>query len=159
MYLFTVDINNEEISIGAKYLAKAEQNASEINIMSVDDELTDRLFVSPIKTKNQISKNSTQVASCSSWKQPSNSDSTNMLHVRNDIANAVPCKKAKLLRLERKQNKLLAQGKLQSEIESILREKKQQKQQNNVKNLEELFDEMRNGLKKLEVIQQLLRII
>lgn len=87
-------------------------------------------------------------ASSSNQEQLTNSDKKNTLHVRSEIS-AVPCKKAKLLRIERKQNKLLAQGKSQTEIESIMKEKKQQ---NYVKSLEELFEEVNTGLKKLEVI-------
>ncbi|RLU23926.1 hypothetical protein DMN91_004134 [Ooceraea biroi] len=145
-----IDINNEELLTYEKHLAKAEKHASEMNVMSVDDELSERLSVSPVEAKSQASKNLASV-SCNNRKQPTNSESKNSLHVRNEIINAVPRKKAKLLRLERKQNKLLAQGKSQSEIESIIREKKQQKQQNNVKTLEELFDEVYNGLKRLEL--------
>jgi len=81
--------------------------------------------------------------------QLTNCNSKNTLHVRNEIADAVPCKKAKLLRIERKKNKLLAQGKSQSEIESIMKEKKQQ---NCAKTIEELFEEVYTGLKKLEVM-------
>lgn len=146
------DINSEELPTYAQRLARAEKNTSEINVMSVDDELTDRLSVDPVGTKSQTSKESTSV-SCNNGKESANSDNKNMLHVRNEITNVVPCKKAKLLRLERKQNKLLAQGKSESEVANIIREKKQQKQQNSVKTLEELFDEVHNGLKKLEVIQ------
>ncbi|KAL6438535.1 hypothetical protein ACFW04_004542 [Cataglyphis niger] len=139
-----IDINNEESNY-AKYLAKAEKNASQINVSSVDDELSGRLSVNLVKSKSQINSTS---ASRSSQEQMTNSDSRSNLHVRSEITNVVPCKKAKLLRLERKQNKLLAQGKSQSEIESIMKERKQQ---NYIKSLEELFDEVYTGLKKLEM--------
>lgn len=92
--------------------------------------------------KNSTVSNSNQV-------QLTNANSKNSLHVRNEIVDVVPCKKAKLLRIERKKSKLLAQGKSQSEIESIMREKKQQ---NCIKIVEELFEEVYTGLKKLEVI-------
>lgn len=100
-----------------------------------------------MKTKTQ--ENSiNQFVSNSSQAQLTNANSKNNLHVRNEIVDIVPCKKAKLLRIERKKNKLLAQGKSQSEIESIMRERKQQ---NFIKTVEELFEEVYTGLKKLEV--------
>ncbi|XP_050450732.1 arginyl-tRNA--protein transferase 1 isoform X2 [Cataglyphis hispanica] len=136
---------DEEVSNYAKYLTKAEKNASQINVSSVDDELSGKLSVNLIKSKSQINSTS---ASRNSQKQMINSDSRSNLHVRSEITNVVLCKKAKLLRLERKQNKLLAQGKSQSEIESIMKERKQQ---NYIKSLEELFDEVYTGLKKLEL--------
>ncbi|KAM0735389.1 Arginyl-tRNA--protein transferase 1 [Formica fusca] len=140
-----IDINNKEVCNYAKYLTKAEKNASQINVSSVDDELSGRLSVNLVKSKSQVNSTS---ASRSSQEQMTNSDSKSSLHVRNEITNVVPCKKAKILRLERKQNKLLAQGKSQSEIESIMKERKQQ---NYIKPLEELFDEVYTGLKKLEM--------
>ena len=127
-------------------MAKAEKNKSQINVSSIDDELGGRLSVDLVKVKTQMNSTS---ASKSNQEQINFTDKDS-LHVRNEITNAVPCKKAKLLRLERKQNKLLAQGKSKSEIESIMKEKKQQ---THVKTLEELFEEVYTGLKKLEVIQ------
>lgn len=143
-----IDINNEGIVNHTKYLAKAQKNASEINISFVDNELGGRLSIDPVKAKSENTKKSIS-ASSSNQEQLINCDNKNTLHVRNEIVNAVPCKKAKLLRIERKQNKLLAQGKSQTEIESIMKEKKQQ---NCVKTLEDIFEEVHTGLKKLEVI-------
>lgn len=140
-----IDLNNMEVSNYTKYMAKAEKNASHINISSVDDELGGRLSVNLVKSEPQVNSIS---ASRSNQEQMTISDSKSSLHVRNEITNVVPCKKAKLLRLERKQNKLLAQGKSQSEIESIMKERKQQ---NYIKTLEELFEEVYTGLKKLEL--------
>lgn len=60
-----------------------------------------------------------------------------------------PQKKAKILRLERKQNKLLSQGKSHSEIETILSASKQQ--QNCSKTLEQFFSELNSDVNKLEV--------
>lgn len=127
---------------------KAQKDESQINVSSVDNEISGRLSVKSVKTETQ--KNSTSVSS-SSQAQLTNSNSKNILHVRSEIADVVPCKKAKFLRIERKKNKLLAQGKSQSEIEHIMKEKKQQ---NCVKKeMEELFEEVYSGVKKLEVIQ------
>ncbi|XP_012218425.2 arginyl-tRNA--protein transferase 1 isoform X1 [Linepithema humile] len=142
-----IDINNEEVVNHAKYLAKAQKNTSEINVLFVDNELGGRLSIDSAKAKSENTKKFTS-ASNSNQEQLTNSDNKNTLHVRNEITNVVPCKKAKLLRIERKQNKLLAQGKSQTEIESIMKEKKQQ---NCVKTLEELFEEVYTGLRKLEM--------
>ncbi|XP_072761278.1 arginyl-tRNA--protein transferase 1 isoform X3 [Anoplolepis gracilipes] len=139
-----IDINNREVSNYSKYLAKAEKNASQINVSSVDDELSGRLSVNLVKSKPQINSTSTS----RSKEQMTKSDGKSSLHARSEITNVVPCKKAKLLRLERKQNKLLALGKSQSEIESIMKDRKQQ---NHTKTLEELFEEVSTGSRKLEM--------
>lgn len=142
-----LDLKDKEVSNYTKYMAKAEKNASHINVSSIDVELGGRLSVNLVKSDSQINSIS---SSRSNQEQMTSSDSKSSLHVRNEISNVVPCKKAKLLRLERKKNKLLAQGKSQSEIESIVKERKQQ---NYIKTLEELFEEIYTGLKKLEVMQ------
>jgi len=131
---------------------KAQKDESQINISSVDDEIGGKLSINPVKTETR--KNSATVSN-SNQVQLTNSNSKNALHVRNEIADVVPCKKAKLLRIERKKNKLLAQGKSQSEIESIMKEKKQQ---NCVKTMEEFFEEVYTGLKKLEVMTSMIKL-
>ena len=60
-----------------------------------------------------------------------------------------PQKKAKLLRIERKRQKLLAQGKSEDEIINLM---KKRKQPHVSKSLEDLLDEMGNGPNKLEVL-------
>ncbi|TGZ52765.1 Arginyl-tRNA--protein transferase 1 [Temnothorax longispinosus] len=140
-----IDISNEEALNYPKHLMKAQKDKSQINVSSVDDEVNGRLSINSVKTETQ--KNSTSVSS-SGQAQLTNSNSKGTLHVRNEIADAVPCKKAKFLRIERKKNKLVAQGKSQSEIESIMKEKKRQ---NSAKSIEELFEEVHTGLKKLEL--------
>ncbi|XP_011149237.1 arginyl-tRNA--protein transferase 1 isoform X3 [Harpegnathos saltator] len=143
-----IDINNEEALNYAKHHARAQKNTSKINVSSVNDEVGKRMPVDPVETKSiDISKNPISV-STSNQKQLINSEKKSASHSSNENINTVPRKKAKLLRIERKQNKLLAQGKSQSEIESIMREKKQQ---NCAKSLEELFDKVYTGLKKLEM--------
>ncbi|XP_011158438.1 arginyl-tRNA--protein transferase 1 isoform X3 [Solenopsis invicta] len=138
------DISNEEALNYPKHLIKAQKDKSQINVLSVDDEVSGRLSIKPVKMETQ--KNST---SSSSRAQLTNSNSKNALHVRSEIGDVVPCKKAKFLRIERKKNKLLAQGKSQSEIESIMKEKKQQ---NCVKKeMEEIFEEVYTGTRKLEL--------
>ncbi|KYN00160.1 PREDICTED: arginyl-tRNA--protein transferase 1 isoform X3 [Cyphomyrmex costatus] len=140
-----IDISNEEALNYSKHLKRAQKDESQINILSVDDKVDERLSVNLVKTETQ--KNPTSVSN-SSQAQLTTANSKNSLHVRNEIVNVVPCKKAKLLRIERKKNKLLAQGKSQSEIESIMRDKKQQ---NCIRTVEELFEEVYTGLKKLEL--------
>ncbi|XP_018398140.1 PREDICTED: arginyl-tRNA--protein transferase 1 isoform X2 [Cyphomyrmex costatus] len=140
-----IDISNEEALNYSKHLKRAQKDESQINILSVDDKVDERLSVNLVKTETQ--KNPTSVSN-SSQAQLTTANSKNSLHVRNEIVNVVPCKKAKLLRIERKKNKLLAQGKSQSEIESIMRDKKQQ---NCIRTVEELFEEVYTGLKKLEM--------
>ncbi|XP_020290238.1 arginyl-tRNA--protein transferase 1 isoform X3 [Pseudomyrmex gracilis] len=165
-YHDNIDINNE-VPNYSKHLAKAQKNASEIHVSSIDDEVNGRLSIDSAKAKPECSKKSTSVLSIDSVKtkpecsktstsvssnqeQLNKSSNKNTLQkIRSEITDAVPCKKAKLLRIERKQNKLLAQGKSQSEIESIMKEKKQQ---NCVKTVEELFEEvLQGGVKKLEM--------
>lgn len=118
----------------------------------MDNEIGGRMHVDPMETSKDasISKIPTS-ASSSDQKQLTNIEKKSASHSSNENINTVPRKKAKLLRIERKQNKLLAQGKSQSEIESIMKEKKQQ---NCAKSLEELFDEVYTGLKKFEVTMQ-----
>ncbi|XP_011876561.1 PREDICTED: arginyl-tRNA--protein transferase 1 isoform X2 [Vollenhovia emeryi] len=141
-----IDISNEEALNYPKHLMKAQKDKSQMNVSSVDDEVGGRLSVNPVKPEKS-QKNCTSVSS-GGPAQLSNSSNKNALHVRSEVADTVPCKKAKLLRIERKKNKLLAQGKSQSEIESIMKEKKQQ---NCAKPMEELFEEVYTGLKRLEL--------
>jgi len=131
---------------------KAQKDESQIKVSSVDDEIGGKLSINPVKTET---RKSSATVSNSNQVQLTNSNSKNTLHVRNEIADVVPCKKAKLLRIERKKNKLLAQGKSQSEIESIMKEKKQQ---NCIKTMEEFFEEVYTGLKKLEVMTSMIKL-
>ncbi|XP_036147593.1 arginyl-tRNA--protein transferase 1 isoform X3 [Monomorium pharaonis] len=140
-----IDISNEEALNYPKHLTKVQKDKSQIDVSSFDDEVGGRLSINSVKTETQ--KNLTSALS-SDQVQLTNSNSKNTLHVRSEITDVVPCKKAKLLRIERKKNKLLAQGKSQSEIELIMKEKKQ----NYIKKeMEELFEEVYTGVKKLEL--------
>ncbi|XP_032662763.1 arginyl-tRNA--protein transferase 1 isoform X4 [Odontomachus brunneus] len=143
-----IDINNEEALNYAKHHAKAQKNLSKINVSSMDSEISGRMSIDPIETSKDTSISKISIsASSSDQRQLTNAEKKSASHSSNENISTVPRKKAKLLRIERKQNKLLAQGKSQSEIESIMREKKQQ---NCAKSLEELFDEVYTGLKKFE---------
>lgn len=61
---------------------------------------------------------------------------------------ARPCMKAKLLRKQRKRNKLLAQGKSEEEVNAIFDE---YKQENRAKTFEELFDQVYEGNNRLKM--------
>jgi arginine-tRNA-protein transferase len=67
-------------------------------------------------------------------------------------ANRPPCKKAKLIRLERKYQKLLNQGLTQEAADAILNQRKSQQQEG--KSLEDLLNEPLppNPAHRLEVI-------
>ncbi|KAL0118102.1 hypothetical protein PUN28_009046 [Cardiocondyla obscurior] len=139
-----IDISNEEALNYPKHLMKAQKDKSQINVSSIDDEVSSRLLINSAKA--EVPQKTISVSN-NDQAQLTNSNSKN-INVRNEIADVVPCKKAKLLRIERKKSKLLAQGKSESEIESIMKEKKQQ---NCAKTIEELFEEVYTGLKKLEI--------
>ncbi|KAL0118103.1 hypothetical protein PUN28_009046 [Cardiocondyla obscurior] len=139
-----IDISNEEALNYPKHLMKAQKDKSQINVSSIDDEVSSRLLINSAKA--EVPQKTISVSN-NDQAQLTNSNSKN-INVRNEIADVVPCKKAKLLRIERKKSKLLAQGKSESEIESIMKEKKQQ---NCAKTIEELFEEVYTGLKKLEL--------
>lgn len=148
-----IDVNIGQIPSQAKQHMNARRNAAKMNVSSVDNEVNDRLrFNGSVEaTKNSGSKspqsNSESITSVSSRVQDERivPQSTKTL---DDNSPRVPCKKAKLLRIERKQKKLLAQGKTAKEIEAIFKERKQQ---SSVKSLDELFDEMYSGTNKLEM--------
>lgn len=58
-------------------------------------------------------------------------------------------KKAKLIRIERKRQRLIKQGKTEEEIEILMKKRKNSK--NQTKSLEELIEAAHNGANKLEV--------
>ncbi|KAK2584280.1 hypothetical protein KPH14_006682 [Odynerus spinipes] len=146
------DINFEQISNKQAMLAK--KNISKINVSSIDNECNERLNPNMLNSDKKV---------CELKSEQTADSSTSMLNLNQGVSVAleapstiktesnssdIPCKKAKLLRIERKQKKLLAQGKSQKEIEVLFKERKQQ---NHVKNLEELFEEIWTGTKKLEL--------
>ena len=135
----------------SKYLERAEKNASKMQITSVSEELSDRLGSN---LSNTISSTSTSKQSGenieSSLSQPMDVLSKKKESKRaNFDPSRAPQKKAKLLRIERKQNKLLAQGKTQEEIDAIM---KKNKQKNTEKTLEDFFNEIKDCSNKLEVL-------
>lgn len=147
--LFLVEIPDYE-----KYEMEADANTSKMNITSVSCDVNKKLLA------GEINQNSFKVESKELEESIASSSSNDHLLTvkciksnKNNIEDTYSkknCqKKAKLLRLERKQNKLLAQGKSNSEIEALLSERKQH--QNCSKSLEDFFSELSSEMNKLEV--------
>jgi DNA segregation ATPase FtsK/SpoIIIE-like protein len=138
-------IGNKEILDYFAFIEAMEKHASRIQTSSVS-ELSNRLGSSNIESRTstsiQTNENDTILPS-----QPMET-TTKEEDCRNFDLNKGPQKKAKLLRLERKQNKLLAQGKTQEEINTLMNKNKLQK---TGKTLEDLFEEISNCSNKLEV--------
>ncbi|XP_015173941.1 PREDICTED: arginyl-tRNA--protein transferase 1 isoform X2 [Polistes dominula] len=151
------DINFDEIP--NKPTTLEQKDIIKLNVSSIDNEPNEKLNPDTLHCSKNV---------CDLKKEPDLDSSDSMINSDGSIAVAVktstmqesdnpsniPCKKAKLLRIERKQKKLLAQGKSLKEIETAFKESKQQ---NNVKSLEELFEEIWTGTKKLEI--KLLRVM
>ncbi|XP_076291831.1 arginyltransferase 1 isoform X4 [Lasioglossum baleicum] len=143
--------DNTEIGHIAPSGTHLEEAASEIKVKAVDDEIIARLQPT-ISDKGTVSDPGTQQKQPESIPRAANQNencqaaSRSLESVEMNPTRG-PCKKAKLLRIERKQKKLLAQGKTQAEIDAMF---KKDKQQNQGKSLEELFDEMLNGTSRLE---------
>ncbi|XP_014599799.1 PREDICTED: arginyl-tRNA--protein transferase 1 isoform X4 [Polistes canadensis] len=144
------DINFEEIP--NKPTTLAQKDIIKLNVSSIDNEPNEKLNPNVLKCSKNVCdlKKESDLDSSTSM---TNSDGsipvalkTSTIQGSHNSSN-IPCKKAKLLRIERKQKKLLAQGKSLKEIETAFKESKQQ---NNVKTLEELFEEIWTGTKKLE---------
>ncbi|XP_011497472.1 PREDICTED: arginyl-tRNA--protein transferase 1 isoform X3 [Ceratosolen solmsi marchali] len=140
-------VRNIEIPDYSKYVESTEKNALKMQVTSVSEELGNRLGSSISNnesrtgTSNQSNENFANLS-----KQPMETTTTEATR-RNFDPTKEPQKKAKLLRIERKQNKLLAQGKTEEEIKNIMNKNKSQ---NTGKTLEDLFTEINNCSNKLE---------
>ncbi|XP_043665052.1 arginyl-tRNA--protein transferase 1 isoform X2 [Vespula pensylvanica] len=145
------DINFEQVP--NKHAILAQKNISKLNVSSIDNEPNERLNPNMLNCSKNFCDLKNEPHSDSSASTPNPDGNipvaleTNTIQEGNN-SSSIPCKKAKLLRIERKQKKLLAQGKSLKEIETAFKESKQQ---NYVKTLEELFDEIWTGTKKLEI--------
>lgn len=124
-----------------------------MNVKFIDDDINARLQPNTLdkgkkKCDLNIKQNSESTPSTliSNLEDGSHNSSQNLESGMNPPQ--TPCMKAKFLRKQRKQNKLMAQGKSQEEIEAIFKESKQE---NQVKSLEELFDEVYNENNRLQV--------
>lgn len=139
-----------DISEYPKFSAnKVERDVSKMQVISVSEELQDRLGNSMNETISNPGTSGSQHQKESSLTLPSQSMeiSKEKPSVNYDPSQA-PQKKAKLLRIERKRNKLLAQGKSPEEIETLMKKKKPQ---NTGKTLDDFFKEISNCSNKLEV--------
>ncbi|KAG7198711.1 hypothetical protein KM043_001702 [Ampulex compressa] len=148
-----IDMYAGELPICTKRLTNAEIVTTKVNVSLVDNSLNSRLKCDDTTSDKKVCDMKNQgcnyenTSPTRNYGHSSNSTAETAQSTEKTSVNA-PCKKAKLLRIERKQNKLLAQGKSQSEVEAIFKENKPQ---NNVKDIEELFKEMDGGTKKLEL--------
>ncbi|XP_033342621.2 arginyltransferase 1 isoform X5 [Megalopta genalis] len=144
--------DNIEINHVTHHNKHLEESTPDITVNAVDDEVITRL--QPTNSEKAAESNSAMqqkqsesISRAASQNENSQAASRSLEHVEMNTTRA-PCKKAKLLRIERKQNKLLAQGKTQAEIDAMFRK---DKQQNQGKSLEELFDETLRGTNRLEI--------
>ncbi|XP_076375233.1 arginyltransferase 1 isoform X4 [Megalopta genalis] len=144
--------DNIEINHVTHHNKHLEESTPDITVNAVDDEVITRL--QPTNSEKAAESNSAMqqkqsesISRAASQNENSQAASRSLEHVEMNTTRA-PCKKAKLLRIERKQNKLLAQGKTQAEIDAMFRK---DKQQNQGKSLEELFDETLRGTNRLEL--------
>lgn len=148
---FFIDI--EEIPNHNKHFLKVDKDISDMNVKFISDEVNARLHPSTSdrgQKKHGLENkkhNSESVPAASSYNNDSHSTPQSLQSVEMNPTR-IPCMKAKLLRKQRKQNKLMTQGKTQEEIEAIFKENKQE---NQAKSLEQIFDEVYNGTNRLEV--------
>ncbi|XP_076752657.1 arginyltransferase 1 isoform X3 [Xylocopa sonorina] len=149
------NIDIGEIPSHSKHRLKPDENISDMEVKFIDDRLNTRLH--PNTTNREkgngdlgIKQNKSEnipIAKSRNDDFSGTPQSGTSQSVEMD-ATRTPCMKAKLLRKQRKQNKLLAQGKTQEEVDAIFKE---HKQENHAKSLEELFEEIYNGTSKLEL--------
>lgn len=141
----------------AEHCSRAEKNESEMTVTSVEAGPDSRLRITSetkLSSENRnAGKKREDIRSLEKSTKINNAPSSSSnepakpIHKAGLDPNRTPPKKAKLMRAERKQKKLLAQGKTAEEIESLLRTNKQ----NVAKSVEDLFNEIHGGVHKLEV--------
>ncbi|XP_058791841.1 arginyl-tRNA--protein transferase 1 isoform X1 [Phymastichus coffea] len=145
---------NMEVPKFSKYAERAEKNAPKMQVTSVSEELSSRLGTNLNNTKSTSSDSASTSTKKQLVESADNSPIQSMEISNNESScstfdpNRAPQKKAKLLRLERKQKKLLAQGKTQGEVDSLL---SKTKPQNTEKTLEDYFKEISECSNKLEL--------
>ncbi|CAK9828360.1 Arginyl-tRNA--protein transferase 1 [Anthophora retusa] len=146
-------IGIEKMSGHRNHVLKADENISDMKVKFIDDEVNARL--QPNTTEKGMKSSDSDIKQTSSESIPVVSSHSDNSHGTSQSLQSVemnpvqkPCIKAKLLRKQRKQNKLLAQGKPQEEIDAMF---KKNKQENHAKSLEELFDEIYENNSRLEL--------
>ncbi|KZC06967.1 Arginyl-tRNA--protein transferase 1 [Dufourea novaeangliae] len=147
------DRNNIDIENPRFHKHPRKTDASSINIKAIHDEVN--VGSQLISSENEKESNSIiqQEPSQSIPQATSQSENTQTTSRSLESVEMNPnrtfCKKAKLIRIERKKAKLLTQGKSQEEIDAMF--KKENKQQNQGKSVEELFDEVFSASNRLKV--------
>lgn len=124
----------------------SEKDVSKMQVTSVSEEVNSRLGICSDDTESSPSTSKhcrENISTLPSQPMETTKEPTNF-----DPSKA-PQKKAKLLRIERKRNKLLAQGKTLEEIDALMKKKKLK---NAGKSLEDFFDEISSCSNKLEVL-------
>ncbi|CAK9799362.1 Arginyl-tRNA--protein transferase 1 [Anthophora quadrimaculata] len=146
-------IGIEKMSGHCKHVLKADENISDMKVKFINDEVNARL--QPNTSEKGMKSSDSDIKQTSSESIPVVSNHNDNSHGTSQSLQSVemnpaqkPCMKAKLLRKQRKQNKLLAQGKPQEEIDAMFNKNKQE---NHAKSLEELFDEIYESNNRLEL--------
>ncbi|KAJ8681681.1 hypothetical protein QAD02_017473 [Eretmocerus hayati] len=138
---------NMEIPDYSHFTERAEQNASKMQVTSIAEEISGRLEASESHNKVNSSVKEPAIARTNSISEPMDTSSREERRANFDPSRG-PQKKAKFLRIERKRNKLIAQGKTKEEIEVLM---KKRKTKNLGKSLEDYFTEISNCSSKLEL--------
>ncbi|KAK0079901.1 hypothetical protein PV325_000648, partial [Microctonus aethiopoides] len=122
-----------------------DNNSTLLNINATDER--DNSQTESMMQDNIVNKSVNENKSSITQSTIANNKKININCRMSESDSALP-KKAKLIRIERAKNKLLAQGKTLEEIEIIYKKKKEQKRP---KNIEDLLNNIINGKNKLEL--------
>ncbi|XP_016844959.1 arginyl-tRNA--protein transferase 1 isoform X1 [Nasonia vitripennis] len=141
-------VRGMEIPDYSMFTERADTDASKMQVTSVSEELSHRLNSTVDNTNLNTSTSKPPDKIIASTPTQPMETSSNELRRANFDSTRAPQKKAKQLRIERKQQKLLAQGKTMEEINAIM---KKNRPQNTGKTLEDFFDEIGKCSNKLEL--------
>ncbi|XP_008217190.1 arginyl-tRNA--protein transferase 1 isoform X3 [Nasonia vitripennis] len=141
-------VRGMEIPDYSMFTERADTDASKMQVTSVSEELSHRLNSTVDNTNLNTSTSKPPDKIIASTPTQPMETSSNELRRANFDSTRAPQKKAKQLRIERKQQKLLAQGKTMEEINAIM---KKNRPQNTGKTLEDFFDEIGKCSNKLEM--------
>lgn len=122
-----------------------DNNSALLNINAADER--DNSQIESMMQDNIVNKSVNENKSSNTPSTIANNKKINVNCRMSESDSALP-KKAKLIRIERAKNRLLAQGKTLEEIEIIYKKKKEQKRP---KNIEDLLNNIIDGKNKLEV--------
>ncbi|XP_043271014.1 arginyl-tRNA--protein transferase 1 [Venturia canescens] len=145
-----IDTNNLEARIFEDHRLRAEENISQMKVESMEGKIENRLGICQ---EEELSNQSRQDLSTQKVDVPFLEKKSSTTHEESSTGRKTlqdpskpPPKKAKLMRVERKKKKLLAQGKSPEDIDILFKSNKQII----VKSVEDLYDEIHGGVKKLE---------